>query len=210
MKLKHTLLFTALLSTTTVYATPVAGVTTVGAKLAGATETGTHKTSAPEVANNACKFDIKFSSDPKQKQQLLNVAPNVDLKLKQFVATQSVKGANIATNVMCQQLIGQQYTGSTQEWQGFINNALRGLVNGGFKDVQFTKVGTDDAAYKGTLDNMEYMFTGDNGGNKQVIHNLAVLDKANNQVITLSVSGNEKVTQEIKGEYQRLVNSFKP
>ena len=60
----------------------------------------------------------------------------------------------------------------------------------------------------GSLDYMEYIFTGDIGGNKQVIHNLAVLDKANNQVITLSVSGNEKVTQEIKDEYHRLVSSF--
>ncbi|AQP99411.1 hypothetical protein B0W48_06100 [Pseudoalteromonas aliena] len=193
MKLKHSLIFIALLSTTTVYATPV------GANLAGAKEAS---------ANNACKFDIKFSSDPKQKQQLLNVAPNVDLKLKQFIATKVVKGARVASNVMCQQLIGQQYTGSQQEWQGFINNALQGLLNGGFKDLKLTKVGTNDAAYKGTLGNMEYIFTGDNSGNKQVIYNLAVLDKANNQVITISVSGNEKVTQEIQDEYQRLVNSF--
>ncbi|TMO04191.1 hypothetical protein [Pseudoalteromonas sp. S558] len=193
MKLKHSLIFIALLSTTTVYATPV------GANLADAKEAS---------ANNACKFDIKFLSDPKQKQQLLNVAPNVDLKLKQFIATKVVKGARVASNVMCQQLIGQQYTGSQQEWQGFINNALQGLLNGGFKDLKFTKVGSNDAAYKGTFDNMEYIFTGDNSGNKQVIYNLTVLDKPNNQVITLSVSGNEKVTQEIQNEYQRLVNSF--
>eukprot|EP00493_Phyllostaurus_siculus_P022313 UN22645 len=165
MKLKHSLIFIALLSTTTVAATPP-----VGAKLAGAKET---------QQDNACKFNIKFSSDPKQKQQLLNVAPNVDLKLKQFIAMQSVKGAKIATNVMCQQLIGQQYTGSQQEWQGFINNALNGLKNAGFENLSLTRVGSNDAIYKGELDNYEYIFAGDIGGNKQVIHNLAVLDKAN-------------------------------
>ncbi len=199
MKLKHSLIFIALLSTTTVAATPP-----VGAKLAGANIVGTTKSQQ----DNACKFNIKFSSDPQVKEQQLNVAPNVDLKLKQFVAMQSVKGAKIATNVMCQQLIGQQYTGSQQEWQGFINNALNGLKNAGFESLSLTRVGSNDAIYKGELDNYEYIFAGDIGGNKQVIHNLAVLDKANNQVITLSVSGNEKVTQEIQDEYQRLVNSF--
>lgn len=210
MKLKHSVIFIALLSTTTVYATPVAGVTTVGAKLAGATETGTHKTNAPETANNACKFDIKFASKPQQKNQSIQASPTVSMDLTQFVAKQTKQGAVIASNVICQHLMGHSYTGSQQEWAGFIDSGVKGLIKAGVTGVQFTKVGTDDAAYKGTLDNMEYIFTGDNGGNKQVIHNLAVLDKANNQVITLSVSGNEKVTQEIKDEYQRLVNSFKP
>lgn len=159
-------------------------------------------------ANEACKFDIKFTSDPKLKEQTITVAPNVDLKIKQFISVQTVKDAKIADNVMCQQLIGQQYTGSADEWKGFINSAFQGLLNADFKDVKFTKVGTDDAAYKGTLANMEYTFTGNTGGNKQVIHNLAVLDKKNNQVITLSVSGNEKVSEEIKEEYFRLVSSF--
>jgi hypothetical protein len=201
MKLKHALLLTALLSTTAIAANPppVAGVTTVGAKLAGAKEAD---------ANNTCKFNIKFSSDPQVKEQQLNVAPNVDLNLKQFVATKQVKAANISSNVICQQLVGQYYSGSEQEWQGFIKNGIQGLLKAGFKELQYTKVGSDDAAYTGSLDNMEYIFTGDISGNKQVIHNLAVLDKANNQVITLSVSGNEKVTQEIQDEYQRLVNSF--
>ena len=210
MKLKHSVIFIALLSTTTVAAT-----TPVGAKLAGATETGTtetstHKTNAPETANNACKFDIKFASKPQQKNQSIQASPTVSMDLTQFVAKQTKQGAVIASNVTCQHLIGHSYSGSQQEWAGFIDSGVKGLIKAGVTDIQFTKVGTDDAAYKGEMANMEYMFTGDNGGNKQVIHNLTVLDKANNQVITLSVSGNEKVTQEIKDEYQRLVNSFKP
>lgn len=205
MKLKHSIIFIALLSTTTVAAT-----TPVGAKLAGATETDTHKTNAPETANNACKFDIKFASKPQQKNQSIQASPTVSMDLTQFVAKQTKQGAVIASNVTCQHLIGHSYTGSQQEWAGFIDSGIKGLIKAGVADIQFTKVGENDAAYKGPLDNMEYIFTGDNGGNKQVIHNLTVLDKANNQVITLSVSGNEKVTQEIKDEYQRLVNSFKP
>ena len=201
MKLKHSLLFIALLSTTAIAATttPVAGATTVGAKLAGAKEAD---------ANNACQFDIKFASKPQQKNQTIQASPTVSMDLTQFVAKQVKKGAYIASNVTCQHLTGHSYTGSQQEWAGFIDSGIKGLLKAGVTDIQFTKVGGDDAAYKGALDNIEYVFTGDNGGNKQVIHNLAVLDKENNQVITMSVSGNEKVTKEIQDEYQRLVNSF--
>lgn len=169
----------------------------VGAKLAG-------------EDNAICQFDIEFATKAKQKSQAIKASPTVTMKLKQFVATKSLKGAKIASNVMCQHLIGHAYTGSEQEFASFIDNGIKGLLKAGLEDLQFTRVGTNDAAYKGELANMEYIFTGDNSGNKQVIHNLAVLDKSNNQVITISVSGNEKVANEIKSEYQRLVNSFKP
>ena len=161
-----------------------------------------------QQGSEACSFDIKFSSAPKEKQQTLNISNGVDLNLKQFVSIKQIKAANIASNVTCQQLVGQKYTGSQQEWQGFVKNALQGLLNAGFKDLQFTRVGEDDAIYKGKLANMEYGFTGSVGGNKQVIHNLAVLDKSHNQVIIISVSGNEKVSDEIKDEFTQLVNSF--
>ncbi len=202
MKLKHSLLFIALLSTTAIAAT----TTPVGAELAGATKAQDSIIQAADA--NGCRFDIKFLTMPKIKKQTIDASPTVKLFLKQYLATQTRNGADIASNVMCQQLIGQQYTGSQQEWAGFIDNGIKGLLKAGVTDIQFTKVGDNDAAYKGPLGNIEYVFTGNNGGNKQVIHNLAVLDKANNQVITLSVSGNEKVTQEIQDEYKRLVNSF--
>ena len=220
MKLKYSLLFIALLSTTTgaIGATDSTEVNTtpVGAELASATKgklAGADKIHANKpIANeaNACQFDIKFASKAQQKNQSIQASPTVSMDLTQFIATKVVESARIGSNVTCQHLIGHTYTGSQQEWAGFIDNGIKGLIKAGVTDINFTKVGTTDAAYKGTLDNMEYVFTGDNGGNKQVIHNLAVLDKENNQVITLSVSGNEKVAQEIKDEYQRLVASFKP
>lgn len=163
---------------------------------------------AATAEGEACKFNVQFSSEPQEKQQTMKIAPNVDLNLKQFVSIKTVKAANIASNVTCQQLVGQAYTGSEEEWKGFVKNALQGLLNAGFKDLQFTRVGQDDATYKGNLANMEYGFTGSIGGNKQIIHNLAVLDKSHNQVIIISVSGNERVSDEIKSEYTKLVNSF--
>lgn len=163
---------------------------------------------AAEATNNSCKFNVRFETDPSIKEQKINVSKGVELKLKQYVAVRTEKGANIASNVICQHLIGQQYTGSQQEWKGFINSAVQGLIKHGFKNLNMTKVGTDDAVYKGSYPNFEYTFTGDLGKNKQIIHNLALLDKANNQVITFSVSGNEKVKSEIKAEYKNLVNSF--
>jgi hypothetical protein len=225
MKLKHSLVFIALLSTTPYVADAAeanTNTTPVGAKLAGATEAGATEAGATEAKlavateagknnaqqDNACQFDIKFASKPQKKQQTIQASPTVSMDITQFIATNTVKAAKIASNVTCQHLIGHSYTGSQQEWAGFIDSGIKGLLKAGVTDIQFTKVGSNDAAYKGTFDNMEYIFTGDNGGNKQVIYNLTVLDKPNNQVITLSVSGNEKVTQEIQDEYQRLVNSF--
>ncbi|MFY8285255.1 hypothetical protein AAEU31_17275 [Pseudoalteromonas sp. SSMSWG5] len=161
-----------------------------------------------QQGSEACNFDIKFSSEPKEKQQTLNISTGVDLNLKQFVSIKQIKAANIASNVTCQQLVGQKYTGSKEEWQGFVKNALQGLINSGFKDLQFTRVGQDDAVYEGDLENMEYSFTGTINKNKQIIHNLAVLDKSNNQVVIISVSGNERVADEIKEEYTNLVKSF--
>ncbi|MCQ8881329.1 hypothetical protein NQS96_05860 [Pseudoalteromonas shioyasakiensis] len=161
-----------------------------------------------QQGSEACNFNIKFSSEPKEKQQTLNISDGVDLNIKQFVSVKQIKAANIASNVTCQQLVGQKYTGSQQEWQGFVKNALQGLINAGFKNLQFTRVGQDDAVYEGKLENMEYSFTGAIDKNKQIIHNLAVLDKSNNQVVIISVSGNERVADEIKEEYTNLVKSF--
>lgn len=206
MKLKHSLLFIALLSTV---GAELASATE--AKLAGADKSNANKPNAfkPNASKPAaCQFDIKFASKPQQKTQTIQASPTVSMNLTQFIAQQTEQGAVIASNVTCQHLIGHSYTGSQQEWAGFIDSGIKGLMKAGVADIKFTKVGSDDAAYKGTLDNMEYIFTGDNDGNKQVIQNLTMLDKANNQVITLSVSGNEKVTQQIQDEYQRLVNSF--
>ncbi len=163
---------------------------------------------ANDSNDSACQFDIEFSSKPKENSQTVNASPSVTMDIKQFVATKVVKNAKIASNVMCQHLTGHAFTGSEGEFAQFIDNAIQGLLKAGFKDLKFTRVGADDATYKDDLTHLEYIFTGDKAGNKQVIHNLAVIDKKNNQVITISVSGNEKVSDEIKSEYTKLVNSF--
>lgn len=178
----------------------------LGLKTVHAEESGGKDIS--EISDKSCKFDVSFLTDPSVKEQTINISKGVELKLKQYVAVRTKNGANIASNVICQHLIGQQYTGSQEEWKGFLNTAVQGMIQHGFKDLKFTKVGTDDAIYKGQYPNYEYTFTGDIGGNKQIIHNLAVLDKANNQVITFSVSGNEKVESVIKKDYENLINSF--
>ena len=196
MKLQPALIFCALVFINS----------SVGLNNANANEQNTQVLS--DNSGNSCKFDVSFASDPTVKKQTIKVSQGVELKLKQYVAVRNEKGANIASNVICQHLIGQQYTGSQEEWKGFINTAVQGMLQHGFKDLQFTKVGTDDAIYKGQYPNYEYTFTGDIDGNKQIIHNLAVLDKKNNQVITFSVSGNEKVKSNIKTDYENLINSF--
>lgn len=163
-----------------------------------------------KVNAQSCLFDVDFVSKAQHKTQSLSVTEMVSLELSQYVAKQVVSNAAIVSNVTCQKFIGHQYSGSQEEWAGFVKSALDGLIKAGFTDLQFTRVGTDESIYQGKLDNLQYRISGDIGGNQQIIQNLTLLDKAKNQVYTLSVSGNEKVKSEIEHEFARLVASFKP
>lgn len=166
------------------------------------------QTDTESSKSQSCQFDIKFFAKPIKKNQKIALAPNISMELAQYVATKVESDIKIASNVICQHLIGHSYTGTEQEFTSFIENGINGLLKAGFKDLQYTLVGDNDATYRGKLDNIEYTFTGDNNGNKQVIHNLTILDKKQNQVITISVSGNERVADKIKEEYTNLVESF--
>jgi hypothetical protein len=157
-----------------------------------------------------CDIDVSFKSEAKTSQQVYKAAPTVKLYLTQMIAMQKLKDVQIASNVICQKLTGAKYTGSEQEWQGFIDSAIKGLLSNKYEDVEITFVGEQDKVYQGTLINKEYNFTATKDTNKQKIYNLALLDKKENAVYSFSVSGNVKKIEAIKQEFKRLVASFKP
>ncbi|WP_372767914.1 PsbP-related protein [Pseudoalteromonas sp.] len=160
------------------------------------------------IVSAKCDATADFVTPPKTKRQSLDLAEGVTLKLAQTISTQIKSNAKIASNVICQVLEGASYTGSEEEWQGFINSAANGLIAKEYQNVTLTLVGEMDATYKGKKQNKEYVFTAKTPSGVQHIHNLAVLDKENNTFYTLSVSGDESIKDEVIKEYKRLVDSF--
>jgi len=160
-----------------------------------------------------CLLNLDLDTKPKNKSQMLNFGDNIHMQLTNTVAIKERKSARIASNITCQQLIGASYTGSDEEWANFFDSAFQGMLKANFKDIQFTLVGEEDKSFHSTFTHdfivKEYIFTADAGGNKQIIKNLALLDKANNSVYTFSVSGNKIVEAEISEEFTRLVASIK-
>lgn len=133
------------------------------------------------------------------------------MDISQWVATNVIREhkARIATNVTCQFMLGQKFTGSDNEWQGFYQSAINGLLAAKAEDIQFTLIGEDKALYSGKAKNYkEYRFDANLGGNKQVIKNFTVLELDKNEVITVSVSGNEAVEAEIKEQYQAILKEL--
>ena len=145
------------------------------------------------------------------KTQTHTLNKNITIDYNQWVKTldSNEHKARVAINVSCQHMLGMAFTGNANEWQGFYRSALNGLLAAKAKDIQFTLIGEDRALYKGKADNYkEYRFDANLGGNQQVIKNFTVLDLDKNEVITVSISGNEIVEDEIKAQYKKILNEL--
>lgn len=163
----------------------------------------------PAFAFGECNASVTFVTEAKSRTQLVKLAEGVSLELEQSVASQYKDGAKIASNVICQLLSGANYTGSREEWQNFIDSANKAMVQKKFENITLTMVGDDEKVYKGSLDSKEYIYMAKTPIGTQHFYNLAVLDIDNNAMHTLSVSGDESVSDAVAKEYQRLVGSFK-
>jgi hypothetical protein len=176
----------------------------------------TYSVSAVQVIYNnpLCLLEVEFESEPQKKQQIINLNANVKMSIWNRLAIQNHEYAKIATNTGCQKLVGASYTGSAQEWAKFFDSAVSGLVKANYQDVTFTLVGDTEKVYSpengSKFLTKEYTFIAKIKDNKQVIRNLAILDKLNNTLYTFSVSGSIRVEAEIAKEFERLVASLKP
>lgn len=162
---------------------------------------------------SVCALSVQLEHKPQTKQQTIQLSKTVQMKLSNAVAINNSMAARIATNVSCQQLFGASYSGSSAEWAKFFDSAIAGLVNAKYENIQFTLVGDEDKIFTSELAKRymakEYLFTADISGNKQVIKNLALLDKSNNTLYTFSVSGNKMLDSNVRLEFERLLKSIK-
>jgi hypothetical protein len=167
----------------------------------------------PSIEHNLCGLTVSFANQPKIKQQTLKLSETVTMEISNALAVNDSYGAIIATNISCQQLAGASYTGSAAEWAKFFNSANQGLINSGYKDIAVTFVGANDALVADALAkayiSKEYDYRATVGSNKQLIKNLALLDKANNTLYTLSVSGSRSIESNVRLEFERLLASIK-
>jgi len=157
---------------------------------------------------NACLVQVEFNNPPKVKHEQHKVNANISLDMSQQLDIQTKGNIKIATNVTCQKLNGAKYSGSEQEWNNFLNTARRGLSATGHKDLKITLYPKDGALFDGKHAQMEYRFSANRQGNKQVIYNLAVLNKEQNTLYVFAVSGNENATRDIEEEFARLKESI--
>ena len=160
-------------------------------------------------ANEQAVCDATFQLDKgaQKSESSYPINSSVTLAMTQFLSKKTVQAATLATNVYCQKLTGMKYTGSDEEWQGYFKNTAIALANKGANNLQYTIIGTDQKAYKGTKLHREFKFNGDFDEGHQVIYNLAVLDIQANIMYTISVSGNYKIEDYVHNEFQHIVSS---
>lgn len=160
-----------------------------------------------------CNVALAFTKKPKVKQQTLKLNATVTMVFTNALAINNNFSAKLASNVTCQQLTGANYTGSEAEWIKFFNSASQGLLKANYKQLTFTLVGENDKNFQIDLGKnfiaKEYDYTGTIDGNKQLIKNLALLDKSKNTLYTFSVSGNELIESNVRLEFERLLASIK-
>lgn len=159
-------------------------------------------------AAKLCDANFTFTTPAEMKKQRSALSSNVSVSLTQALAQQKQAGVYIVTNVICQKLTGAKYTGTEQEWAQFLGNAVTGLKHSGGKEMQLVLVTGKDRVFMKEVSHKEYNFVGNFGKNRQIIFNLAVLNKENNTVYTISVSGARHLEKIVKNEFKRIVNSF--
>lgn len=161
-----------------------------------------------------CAATFEFIKPPTIKKQTIVLNENISMEFVQALSTQDLLGVELATNAICQKLIGYSYTGSNEEWSKFIDNAVSSLKKSGGKNMQLILAGDKGGYYSNKNDSdrfshKEYTFMGTFKGTKQSIYNLAILDKQSNTVYTVSVSGAELIEKYIKNEFKRIVTAIK-
>ena len=157
-----------------------------------------------------CDAQLTFFNSPKYKQQTLKLSNTVSLKLSQYLSTYKSRfGTKVATNVICQRLLGSKYSGSEQEWGDFIQQAITGMQSSGGQHMRLELMGEKTKQFKQQIANKEYKLFGEFNGSMQAIYNVAILDKVHNTVYTISVSGNDKGEKAINEEFLRIIKSFK-
>lgn len=156
-----------------------------------------------------CNARFETIGLPKLKKQNIKLNDKVSMEFEQnLTVLKSKYGANVVNNIICQTLNGAKYTGSDKEWAQFIQQASNGIKRNGGEKVRLELVGGGDKLFHLPVEHKEYKFIGRINNIKQTIYNLTILDKKNNSVLTISVSGADKGRKAVLAEYTRILNSI--
>lgn len=155
-----------------------------------------------------CEYDISFLTKPIEKQQSIALSDKATLHIQQELSKHRVNNAVIASNVTCQVLEGDSFSGDEAEFKKLLNNTVRSLINAEAQDLKVTLVGSDGAVYRGNYPNIEYILSATLSGNEQIIYNLTFVNKPKNESLTVSVSGNIINKELLEREFARILSSL--
>lgn len=151
-------------------------------------------------------ISIDIPGQVQEKSQKIDLNESISLGLKQMVVTSSFEGNKLAANAICQTLYGTKYTGKDDEWSKFYKSAAQGLVAAKYTELSLTLVGENDAILKNNRLSREYIIKGTKSGIEHVIYNVAVLSQDLQSILTLSISGNSKVKDNVYNLFKNLTN----
>jgi hypothetical protein len=162
----------------------------------------------PLPFNPECGVNIAFTKIPKITKLTTPINEQVSLFSKNYISVQVAKGARIASNVSCQKLTKAKYTASEQEWQNILKTNFQQLAEKGFREVTLSPLVAEDAFFKGEEQSREYIMKAVHNNATQVFYLANILNKSQNTLYTVMISGNISVMTEVKTEYQRVIASL--
>jgi hypothetical protein len=158
--------------------------------------------------NPECGINITFKKTPKITKLITALNEQVSLFSKNYINVKVMKGARIATNLSCQKLTKAKYTASEQEWQNILKTNFQQLAKKGFKEVTLTPLVAKNTFFKGQEQSREYFMEALHDSGSQVFYLANILNKTDDTLYTIMISGDASVTAGVKSEYQRVLLSL--
>ncbi len=165
---------------------------------------------APFLAAYAdkCGVNVEFKSIPKVTERSYQVADNVEMFTKGYLAYQNVKSAKMATNITCQLLSGTQYQATEQEWQSILKANFTNLSKQGYEELKLTPLEGKNKYFHGDEQHREYRFDVSKDDFGQVFYIVNILNKQQTTLYSVMISGDSSIAAEIEVEYQRILASL--
>ncbi|MBU2891937.1 hypothetical protein KO495_01210 [Colwellia sp. D2M02] len=155
-----------------------------------------------------CGVNAEFKNIPQVAKKTYQLSEQVSLYTKQYLSSQSVNSAQLATFVSCQRLVGANYTGAEDEWQRIFDNSLSELATKGFKEVEFVSYKKDAQRYQGELLSKEYVVEASKGATKQTFYMLNILNENKAVLFNIVVSADSSIAKAAEDEFIRFVGTL--
>jgi hypothetical protein len=155
-----------------------------------------------------CGINAAFKNIPKIAKKTYQINDQVSLNTKQYLSSQSINNAQLATSVACQRIIGANYTGTEEEWQRIFDNTLAELAGKGFKNVNFIVYKKNAQRYQSNLVNKEYFVKASKGDSQQVFYMLNILNESKTVLYNVVVSADSSIVLAVEDEFIRFIKTI--